>query len=304
MQPNTAASNTQESNITDMVGLFVRNKWRGFLIVCGVILLGVAMSFLLPKQYQTSELLRLAAIDNHPVESVESIVTFFGTDVALREIASESHLALPEVRDRFVLKGLNEGGSMKIEGYGPTPEEAMAMTQLVSRKILARSQDTYQPARDVFEKEMATLSEEQGGIREEVVRLEKVGERLSAEIRFYQSEIAKRADAQSEAQGRIVETYIRLLADAKLQQDGIAQAITSAKQRSVVLAETMQRKQSTLNYSLRPPILEAESIMPNASIIPQHLTQNIIYSTVLGVFLAIVWILVQEYHIVRSRKLP
>ena len=302
MDTNTATSNTQASNITDMVGLFVENKLRIFLIVGGVVLLGIATSFLLPKQYHASEFLRLATVDGHPVQSVDSIATYFGTDIVLRQIASELHLSPSEVRDHLLLKSRNGGGSIEIRGEGSTPEEAMALTQSVGRKVLARLQDAYQPARNVFEKEISTLSEEQSRAQRESSRLEKVGERLLPEVKFYQSEIAKRADAQSEAQGRIVESYIRILADTKLRQDETTLAIESVKQHAVVLEEKMQRKQSSLAYSLMPPIIEAEAVVPEASVIPPHFIQNIIYSAVLGVFLAIVWILVREYHIVRVRK--
>ena len=122
-------------------------------------------------------------------------------------------------------------------------------------------------------------------------------ERLQTDIVSYQLEITKRGDAQSEAQGLIVGTYIKLLADTKETQDKVASELTDLKQVLILLEGNIQQKKSAFAYSSRPLGIEISALTPKKSHIPSNIIQNIIYSTVLGAFLAIAWIFIRTFHI-------
>ena len=305
MQPETVKSNILIDNTpTDIIGTLLKKKFEGFLVFFLIIAGGIALSFILPPQYKTTEILRLAQVKNHLLETTKTINGIPQSDTEILQLAEELKTTSGKARKRFTLRDMESNPNFAvIIGRGTTSQEAMQSTQVLSKTILARQQALYQPTRDQFEKEINAIESDKEKTQNGIQRLTSVIARLSDEVKYYQSEIAARSNAQSEAQGRIVETYIKLLSDTKSRKDSITQEIANLQQHLLSLENTKQTQLSRLAYEFTPPSIEVPARMPNESATPPDLVKNIIYSCVLGAFLAILWILVRTYHIrIRSNN--
>lgn len=290
-------SESQEINITHIISAISNKKREGILVFCIVCFVGIALTFILPRTYQTTEILRIGIVDGNQIETADALKILFQSEAKLNEIADELGLPLVRVEKSFSIESKAEGVFVVIKGRGASPEEAMKITKLVSTKILKQEEQLYKPAQEKFEIEITTLEQDKKSTEQKIAQLEKTIESLQADIAFYQREIAKRVDAQSEDQGRIAATYIKLLAETKKIQDGTANELTDLKQYIFHLEENIQQKKFTYAYLSGPPGIEISALMPKKSFIPVNIVQNIIYSTVLGIFLAIVWVFIRTFHI-------
>ncbi|MBI4433277.1 hypothetical protein HY632_00740 [Candidatus Uhrbacteria bacterium] len=303
MPSGPAVPSTQEVSISDLINVFIRGKWLALLMVGASVCIGGVMSFFLPKQYQTRALLQLATRDGQPIVTSESLIAVFETDAVVREIAESLHTSENEARKRFSIESRGGKDFVEIRGRGTTPEAAKAVVELVDGKVLERLQIAYQPARDFLEKEITTLTDERDSVKSRVARLESTEKSLSEDVKSYRAKLAKYSNAESEAETRLVDTYTRLLADARGQLELIVQQLVDAKRRFATLDEEIQRKRISPVYTLQPPKVEVAAVLPGGpSFIPPRFIQNVIYSLVLGMFLAIVVTLVREYHVVRPRR--
>jgi len=298
-------SESQEINITHIISAILNKKREGILVFCIVVFVGIALTFIVPRTYQTTEILRLGIVDEKQLETAGVLKILFESETKLNEIAQDSNLSLSRVKKCFSIESKIGEPFVTIKGRGKSPEEAMKITKLVSTKILNHQEQLYKPIQEKFESEIAILEKEKKGLEEKIAQKEKTNERLQTDIAFYRSEIVKRSDAQSDAQGGIAGTYItgtyiKLLADTKKTQDEVADELMDLKQRLIILGEDIQQKKFTYAYLSRPPRIEISALMPKKSFIPPNIVQNMIYSAVLGVFFAIAWIFIRTFHIKRQ----
>ncbi|MBI2483234.1 hypothetical protein HYV74_03605 [Candidatus Uhrbacteria bacterium] len=303
MTPGPARPTTQEMSIADFVDLLWRGK-RTALLVMGVTLsVGIVLSYLTPAQYQTRALLQLATREGQPIVSSENIIAVFETDAMVREIAESLHSSEQEARDRFTIASKGGKSFVEIRGRGTSPDDAKRTVELVSGMVLERLRTEYQPARDFLEKEIATITEERDSVKNKMARLETTEKNLNADVNTYRAKLKQYSGATSEAETRLVDTYTRLMSDARGQLESIVQQLADAKRRYAFLDEEIERKRIDPVYSLQPPEVEVAAVLPGSSrFIPPHLIPNIIYSGVLGAFLAVTWILVREFHFMRPRR--
>jgi capsular polysaccharide biosynthesis protein len=290
-------SELQEINITHIISAISNKKREGILVFCIVCFVGIVLTFILPRTYQTTEILRLAMIDGNQIETVDALKMLFQSETKFNEIADELGLPLVRVKKSFSVESKAGGVFIAIKGRGTSPEEAIRITKLISTKILEREEQLYKPIQEKFDSEMVTLEKDKKSTEQKIAQLEKTREGLQADIAFYQREIAKRVDAQSEGQGRIAETYIKLLSETKRIRDETANELVNFKQHLFVLEENIKQKKFTYVYLSGPSGIEISALMPEKSFIPPNIVQNIIYSAVLGVFLAIVWVFIRTFHI-------
>ena len=293
-------SDSQEINISQIISAILNKKREGLLVFFIVVFVGIGLTFVLPRTYQATEILQLAMVDRKQTETVDALKTLFQSETKLNEIADELGLPLALVEKNFSIESKAGGAFVAIKGRGENPEEAMKITKLVSAEILEREEQLYKPVQEKSKSEIITLEENKKSTEQKIAQSEKIIEGLQNDIAFYQREIEKRSEAQSEAQGRIAETYIKLLAETKRSRDVTANELTNLKQQLFVLEENIQQKKFIYSYLSGPARIEISALMPKKSFIPSNIVQNIIYSVVLGIFLAIVWIFIRTFHIRRQ----
>ncbi|MFH1430734.1 MAG: hypothetical protein ABIG71_04435 [Candidatus Uhrbacteria bacterium] len=301
MYTGPATPNTYESTPIDLFGIIGR-RWRaGVLIVVVALLFGIGSGFLFPGQYSSDAMLRIGARDGTPIETVGHLQELIRSSAVELDIAEQASIRVQDIRDHVILEETKDGRGIIVRGTGGTPEEAHHVVLGMSTYLLEYLLASNEPMRITLQQEMQTLRKEREMVEQEIVQLEQQRSRLVKDATVYQREIAKRADASSEAQGRIVESYIGLLAEARAQQDAMVQSIINKQQRIVVIQDNIQRKEADPGHLNQPPTIEAQAQMPGESFLPPQFFQRVILAAILGIFMAFVWAFVHECHIVRRR---
>ena len=117
---------------------------------------------------------------------------------------------------------------------------------------------------------------------------------VDSDIKYYESEIKKRDHASSEAQGRIVESYINLLAGAKANKDAKLIEIENLKQALINFDAKFQQKDFEKKYQTKPTTIEINASLPQTKIAPNR-KQNITLATILAIFLAVLYAFITEF---------
>ncbi|MBM3250691.1 MAG: hypothetical protein FJZ07_00390 [Candidatus Nealsonbacteria bacterium] len=290
-------SEPQEINIAFIISVILAKKREAILIFGIVFFMGIALTFILPRKYQAIEILRLGMVNKEQVETIDALKMLFQSEAKLNEIADELGLPPPDVEKNFSIESRDKGRFVLIRGQGKSPEEAMKITKLISREILSREERLYLPVQEKFEAEIIALEKEKESIGQRIDHQEKTINDLEADIAFYQKEVAKRVDAQSEDQGRIVSTYIKLLSETKKARDEAVNELMVFQKDLPFLESEILEKNSARSYLSNPPGVEMQAFMPKKSFIPVNIVQNMIYFAILGIFLAVIWVFIRTFHI-------
>lgn len=291
-----------EAELTDIVSALFKRKREAAVVFFAVILVGSALYFILPKRFETEEILNIAATGGSYVESPEALRTIMNTVPVLEEIAALAGKDPRTIQNHFLIKGKTGDSFIIVRGWGKSPEESLRITKAVTKRIMQREVDLYRISRLQLGSKGFILNAESEKITKEIADRETRNVRLESEELFYQAEIARRTDAQTDAQGRIAETYIKLLFDARIERDRMIDEIKQFRQRQTVIEEERKLNELILSSQHGAPSIVVETNIGAVKSVGIDGIQFMIYLAVFGACVSGCWIFMREYHVDRAHK--
>lgn len=296
--------NEDEINLMDYWRIISKRK-KGIMaiVLIAVLITGIISEFVLPKIYEASGLVEIAKIKGENLMNPADIIATFKEEATLSEIGEKMGWNKEYQKDKEKIARLEEGliiskdekgNLLKITAKANTPEEAKKIVEATNEVLIARHQKRFEGAEKLITAEIETIIQEKEKTKKDI---EKTGERLiriNQDIANYEKEIAKRSDIQSEGQGRIAESYINLLAQAKNQKESEEAQILELEQKLVGLEQAVQQKEYEKTYETTMTRVVASPTLPTSPIGPRTML-NVFIAAILGLFVGIFWAFGAEY---------
>jgi len=296
--------NEDEINLMDYWRIISKRK-KGIMaiVLIAVLITGIISEFVLPKIYEASGLVEIAKIKGENLMNPADIITTFKEEATLSEIGEKMGWNKENQKDKEKIARLEEsliiskdekGNLLKITALANTPEEAKKIVEATNEVLIARHQKRFEGAEKLITAEIETITQEKEKTKKDI---EKIGEnlaRINQDIANYEKEIAKRSDIQSEGQGRIAESYINLLAQAKNQKESEEAQILELEQKLVGLEQSVQQKEYEKTYETTMTRVVTSPTLPTSPIGPRTML-NVFIAAILGLFVGIFWAFGAEY---------
>ncbi|MEK7529434.1 MAG: hypothetical protein AAB570_00775, partial [Patescibacteria group bacterium] len=213
---------------------------------------------------------------------------------SIETIANALGITKDAVRNHIFITG--SGNYITITGIASSAEKTLALTQFVSTFVRERQSAAYAPKRALIESTRSTKQVLLAQTDAAIENINKTAQRLDDERVRYQREIDARRDVTSEAQGRIVESYVRMLAETNDRQDTLVLEKKNYEKERVILEKDLKDLDAQSALSSPEFIISAPAVMPEYPVAPRRF-QNIISAIVLGVFLGLLWVVFRRHKV-------
>jgi len=259
----------KEVDLRDYLNM-VKKRWKIILIIFLVFTItsGV-VSFLLPKTYESSALIKIGRMRDNLLEEPFTVIEIFKTKAIFKKITEE--LNIPPTRERLKelaskIKMREKSGLLEIRGRGETPEEALKLVNGVTAVLLKRHEQTFARAKLILEEYLASGKK----------RLEE----MEREIEIFQKKIDEFGTINSEAKARVVQAYMDTLERSRDRYELLQVELREKK---------MEESYGTVNTELViPPRIPEYPIAPKKK-------QNVLIAGILGLFIGFICAAVVEY---------
>lgn len=259
----------KEVDLRDYINM-VKKRWKIILIIFlfSTITSGV-VSFLLPKTYEASVLIRIGRMRNKLLEEPSTVIEIFKTKAMLEKVAEELNIPptqekLQELASKVKIK--EKSGLLEIRGRGETPEEALKLVNGVTTVLLNRHEQIFARAKMILEEYLASG-------KQRLVEIEK-------EIKMLRRKIEELGVTNSDAKATVVRGYM----------EGLERSRDRYEQLQVELREKkMEESYGTVSTELViPPTIPEKPIGPKKK-------QNVLIAGILGLFIGLICAAVVEY---------
>lgn len=271
-----------------------RHLLEGSALFTMVVLITLFAQPLLPKRYEAKEIVRLAQGDGTILEDIRITQLVLDAEQSIDTIASALSISKDAVRNNISIAG--SGNYIAITGSASSAEKALALTQSASAFVRERQSAAYVPKRALIESTRSTkqalLAQTDAAIKD----IDQTAQRLDNERVLYQQEIDARRDVTSEAQGRIVGSYLRLLAETDDRQDTLVLEKKNYEKERSMLEKDLREIDAQTVLSSSEFIISSPAIMPDYPVAPRRF-QNTISAIVLGVFLGLLWVVFRRHKV-------
>jgi len=171
----------KEVDLRDYITM-VRKRWKIILVIflVSTVASGVA-SFLLPKTYESSAMVKIGTIKNSLLEDPSTVVEIFKTKPVLEKVAEE--LTIRPTQEKVSelatkIKVRERSGLLEIRGRGETPRGALELVNGVLAVLLKRHEQIFERARRVLEEYFAPDRERLAEMKKEIEALERKIDKL------------------------------------------------------------------------------------------------------------------------------
>jgi len=302
-----------EIDLRDYINVIVKRKKVIIAIfLIAVFIAGILSYFVLPKAYEASSLIEIGKIKGGLIESPTDIITTFEREATLQELGQKLGLD-PEkekISKEIVKIEIPEKTNfLEISAQADSPQKSYNIVMATIELLKERHQEKFEKAEQILEQEIEIIKKDQEKITEDIKRIEEIEipavekeiSRLEKDIIFYEKEIAQRSNITSEGQGRIVESYINLLAGVKNQKDSKENKITNLEDQIRSLNQdlthpdtSLRKKEYEKAYQTTMTEIEAEPVIPDNPISPNK-KMNIAIAGILGIFVGVLYAFGVEY---------
>ncbi len=313
--PSEFQRDKDEVDLRDYINVVLKRKWSILSIFAIAVIVAAVISLTLPLTFEASNLVQIGQIKGSDLQSSADIQAVFNRETVLKQIKTklQEPLELPETTTTSTIAGMfnikKSEGFIEIKGRSDTPEKTVEVVRAVTDILLAYHQDIFAEAEKTYNIELETIKKSKTKTEEDINQIKTVDipkteeeiKRLEEDIQVYEKEIAKRGNIQSEGQGRIIESYINLLAGVKNQKEAkerqiidFKDGIRNLQQQLVALDQSIQQKEYEKAYQTKPTKVEVPAIPPEARISPKR-KQNVMIAGILGLFIGIIYAFGAEY---------
>ena len=259
----------KEVDLRDYINM-VRKRWKIILIIflATTITSGV-VSFLLPKTYEASAMVKIGKMRNTLLEEPSTIIEIFETRPILKKVAEELNMPptqekLGELASRIRLK--EKSGLLEIRGRGENLEEAVKLVNGVTMVLLKRHEQIFEQARVILEEYLASG-------RERLAEMEK-------EIEMLQKKIEQLGTINSDAKATMARGYM--------------ESLERNRERYEQLQVELREKKMEESYGTVSTELVVAPTAPEYPISPKK-KQNVLIAGILGLFVGFVSAAIVEY---------
>lgn len=291
-----------EIDLRDYINVLIKKKWSILIIFAVAVVAAGVISMLLPLTFEAKSLIEIGRIKKEPIEKVSDIKAVFRGDLTLQKIKEKLNLpveiTIGMVATNFDISEITGSGKesklMEIKGRANTPEQAVEIVDVIDEMILERHKNLFVQAERTINIELETIEKNKEKTEKDIEKIEQDMVRLNEDIQTYEQEIGKRANIQSEGQGRIAESYINLLAGVKNQKENKESQVLNLSQDLVNLDQQLQEKEYEKAYETKPSRIEMAATPPETRIAPNR-RQNVMIAGILGLFIGIFYAFGAEY---------
>ncbi|MDD5173082.1 MAG: Wzz/FepE/Etk N-terminal domain-containing protein [Patescibacteria group bacterium] len=290
-----------EIDLRDYINVLLKRKRIIGAIFLVAVIAAVVISLLMTPVYEATNLIEIGKIKNETIETFDDIKAVFSRPAILKEVHNK--LGLPKnvnvesVVGKFTLEKENETNAskfIKVSGRAETPEKSVEVANVVTQILLDRHQQLFSEAERMFEIEMESINKNKEKTDKDIVQVQKDIVRLEQDVKIYEQRINQKDNAQSDAQGRIAESYINLLATVKNQKENKEYQLLNLEQQLVNLDQQIQEKEYEKAYQTKTTEVEIPATPPETRISPKR-KQNVMIAGVLGLFVGILYAFGAEY---------
>lgn len=259
----------KEVDLRDYINM-VKKRWKIILIIFlfSTITSGV-VSFLLPRTYEASAMLKIGRMRNNLLEKPSTIIEIFKTGAILEKVAEELNISLGRKKSQGLvskIKMKEKSGLLEIRGRGETPEEAMRVVNGVIAVLLNRHEQIFEQAKVILEEYLASG-------KERLTEIER-------EIEMLRDKIEKLENTKSEAEAMVVRGYM--------------ESLERSRDRYEQLQVELREKKMEESYGTVDTELVISTVIPEYPIGPKK-KQNVLIVGILGLFIGVVCAAIVEY---------
>jgi len=247
-----------------------KKRWK---IIVGIFLAATitsgVVSFLLPKTYEVSALVRIGRMRDTVLEEPSTVIEIFKTKPMLEKVAEE--LNIPPIQEKLQelaskIKIKEKSKLLEIKVKGETPEEALKLVNGVITVLLNRHEQIFARARLILEEYLASA-------KGRLVEMEK-------EIKMLQKKIDQLGATDSDAKAMLARGYMESLERSRARYEQVQVELREKK---------MEESYGTVSTELViPPRTPESPIAPKKK-------QIILIAGVLGLFVGFVSVSIAEY---------
>lgn len=287
-------------NLMNYFLIFWRRKISIIVIFTIIVAVAVIYNLLLPKTFEAQAFFTIGKYDGKSIIGINEIKTIFNSPQTLNEIARIMNLPYKKnyqsIANKFSITTdeKNKSEFFVIKGRGKTPEKAVEMVNGIIEILLKQHQKIFDGFEEKFKFDLEILNREHAKTEQTLLRMQQNIVQIDNDIKFYQEEIHKRSDAQSEGQGRIVENYIKLLSSAKddrrIKLEQIEQLKLNLKNFDFVLFQKNFEK----NANIQMTEVKIPATLPETHFSPNR-RQNVKISAFLALIIGILYAFAAEF---------
>ena len=259
----------KEVDLRDYINM-VKKRWKIILIIflVSTITSGV-VSFLLPKTYEVSALVRIGRMRNNLLEEPSTTIEIFKTRPVLEKVAEGlggpvTQEKLGELASKISMKEKTD--LLEIKGRGETPEEATRLVNGVTAVLLDRHGQIFEQAKIILEEYL-----DSGKAR--LVEIEK-------EIEMLRKKIDELETTNSEAKAMVARGYM--------------EGLERSRDRYELLQVELREKKMEESYGTVSTELVIPPATPEKPIAPKK-KQNVLIAGILGLFVGLICAAIVEY---------
>lgn len=259
----------KEVDLRDYVNM-VKKRWKIILIIflVATITSGV-VSFLLPRTYESTALIRIGRLRDNLLEEPSTIIEIFKTKAMLEKVTEEIDIPLSRKESQELaskIKIKEKSGLLEIRGRAETPEEAVKLVNGVTAVFLRRHEQ-------IFERGKLILEEYIASGKGRLVEMEK-------EIEILQKKIEELGVANSDAKATVARGYM--------------ESLERSRDRYELLQIELREKKMEESYGTVSTELVIPPRIPESPIAPKK-KQNVLIAGILGLFVGFICAAVVEY---------
>ena len=298
--PTKSAISEMSFGLADYVRIIWKRKISMILVFGFVVIAAVVYNLLLPETFQAQAFIKIGKSEGKEIISLGEIKTVFSTLPTLAQVAMAldmpAEIDVQSVASLFKISAdeINKSDLVVVNGLGETPEKAVMVVNAVVQVLLKQHSALF----DVIEKkekmEIELLKREQVKTEQDIKRVQQNIVQYDNDIKFFQAEIKKRDAAQSDGQGRIVEGYINLLAQAKVARQNKAEEVAQLQLKLKNYDFIFFQRELERKFNTKMTEVEISPILPRSHIAPNR-TQNVKLFMLIGLILAILYAFVIEF---------
>ena len=286
-----------EIDLRDYINVLIKRKWAVITIFFIAVIAAVVISLLISPVYEAISLVKIGKIKGVNIETPAETQEIFARRTILKQIATK--LNLPEDMNIETVAGIftiepAADSLLKIKGKAETPEKSVEITNAVADVLIERHKKIFTEAEEMINLEMENIVKNKEKINKDIENTKEDIIRLEQDIKKYEQEIAKRDNAQSDAQGRITESYINLLATVKNQKESKEAQILNLEQSLVNLDQLLKQKEYEMSYQTKTTEIEIPATPPETRISPKR-KQMVMIAGILGLFVGVLYAFGAEY---------
>ena len=259
----------KEVDLRDYLNM-VKKRWKIILIIFLVsTITGGVVSFLLPKTYEASAMVKIGRMRDSLLEEPSTVIEIFETKPTLEKVAEELNIPptqekLQELASKIKMK--EKSDLLDIRGRGETPGEAVKLVNGGIAVLLRRHEQIFERAKVILEEYLASG-------KERLVEIEK-------EIEMLRKKIDELELTNSAAKAMVARGYMESLERSRDRYEQLQVELREKK---------MEESYGTVSTELIiPPTIPEKPIAPKKK-------QNILIAGILGLFVGFVSAAIVEY---------